>query len=93
MPEPSLGKKNDVRAWQAAVDNAQAQLAHQQNRCVYVCVCLFNLCLFLYFESSIDAHEHLSIHTHAQIPMQRHPSHHDRRIDNLELMAKYGINS
>lgn len=62
--------------------------------CVYVCVCLFTSCFFLYFESSIDAHEHLSIDTQAQIPTQRHPSHHDRRIDNLELMAKYyGVNS
>lgn len=32
MPEPPATRKNDVRAWQTAVSNAESQISHQQNR-------------------------------------------------------------
>lgn len=34
IPKPSEAQRNNPEAWQAAVDNAKAQLHHQHNRCV-----------------------------------------------------------
>ncbi len=32
LDEPPLNKRNDLAAWQSALDNAHSQLEHQHNR-------------------------------------------------------------
>ena len=48
MPEPGQSKRNDVKAWTAAVDNAKASLTTQQARCVWYGMYGMYVCMYPY---------------------------------------------
>ena len=86
LPQPSAAQKNDVSAWQEAVDNSMAQLEHQAGRCPPPPTRAYT---HTHAHTRTHTHTHNCLHAFTLLPspILQH------RIVNLELLGQYGSNA